>query len=99
MISVGCIQAQKCHTNQCPTGVATTDPKRMQGLVVEEKKWRAMNFVIAMRAGLSSLAAAAGLASPTLFARRHAVYRDAFGRVQAADELFPVPAERKRAAA
>ncbi len=99
MISVGCIQAQKCHTNQCPTGVATTDPKRMQGLVVEEKKWRAMNFVIAMRAGLSSLAAAAGLASPTLFARRHAVYRDAFGRVQSADELFPVPTARKRAAA
>ncbi len=91
MISVGCIQAQKCHTNQCPAGVATTDPKRMRALAVEEKRWRAMNFVITMRAGLTSLAAAAGLASPTLFERRHAVYRDALGRVLGADALFPLP--------
>ena len=91
MIAVGCIQAQKCHTNQCPAGVATTDPKRMRALVVDEKKWRAMNFVIAMRAGLASLAAAAGLESPTQFTRQHAVYRDALGRVVGADELFPPP--------
>jgi glutamate synthase (ferredoxin) len=91
MVAVGCIQAQKCHTNQCPAGVATTDPKRMRALVVEEKRWRAMNFVITTRAGLASLAAAAGLASPTQFERRHAVYRDALGRVHAADALFPLP--------
>lgn len=102
MISVGCIQAMKCHTNDCPAGVATTDPKRMQGLVVDEKKWRAMNFVVTMRAGLSSLAAAAGLASPTLFDRRHAVYRDGEGRVRSAAEIYPVPqapVTGKRAAA
>ncbi len=91
MITVGCIQAMKCHSNQCPVGVATTDPDRMKALVVDEKKWRATNFVIAMRAGLASLAAAAGLESPTLFARQHAVHRDALGRAQSADELFPVP--------
>ena len=91
MIAVGCIQAQKCHTNRCPTGVATTDPKRMRALVVEEKRWRAMNFVITMRAGLASLAAAAGLESPTQFERKHAVYRDGLGRVIAADALFPIP--------
>ena len=91
MIAVGCIQAQKCHTNQCPAGVATTDPKRMSALVVEEKRYRAMNFLITMRAGLASLAAAAGLASPTQFERKHAVYRDALGRVIGADALFPYP--------
>lgn len=94
MITVGCIQAMKCHSNQCPVGVATTDPDRMKALVVDEKKWRAMNFVIAMRAGMSSLAAAAGLESPTLFDRSHAVYRDAVGRTHAASELFPLPAPR-----
>jgi glutamate synthase (ferredoxin) len=102
MISVGCIQAMKCHTNDCPAGVATTDPKRMQGLVVDEKKWRAMNFVITMRAGLTSLAAAAGLASPTGFERKHAVWRDALGHVRTAEELFPLPqagTAGKRAAA
>jgi glutamate synthase (ferredoxin) len=91
MIAVGCIQAQKCHTNQCPAGVATTDPERMRALVVDEKRWRAMNFVIAMRAGLASLAAAAGLASPTEFERSHAVYRDAEGRVSSAAQLHPYP--------
>jgi glutamate synthase (ferredoxin) len=98
MISVGCIQAQKCHTNQCPSGVATTDPKRMRALVVDEKRWRALNFVITMRAGLASLAAAAGLAAPTQFSRAHAVYRDALGRVRSAEELFPplLPADSAR---
>jgi glutamate synthase (ferredoxin) len=91
MIAVGCIQAQKCHTNRCPAGVATTDPKRMRALVVEEKRWRAMNFVITMRAGLTSLASAAGLESPTQFRRKHAVYRDALGRVISGDALFPEP--------
>ncbi|MEB2346759.1 MAG: FMN-binding glutamate synthase family protein [Deltaproteobacteria bacterium] len=91
MIAVGCIQAQRCHTNQCPAGVATTDPDRMRALVVDEKKWRAMNFVITLRAGLASLAAAAGLSSPTRFERRHAVYRDAEGRVHSGDVLHPHP--------
>jgi len=92
MISVGCIQAQKCHSNECPVGVATTDEHLMRALVVEEKRWRVLNYVIAMRAGLTSLAAAAGLRSPTQFERHHAVYLDAYGRSQGADTLFPLPA-------
>ena len=92
MISVGCIQAQKCHTNTCPVGVATTNPQLMQALVVDEKKHRVLNYIVTLRAGLSSLTAAAGLESPTLFERRHAVYKDAFGRIQSAEEIFPYPA-------
>jgi glutamate synthase domain-containing protein 2 len=98
MISVGCIQAQRCHANTCPVGVATTDAKLMQALVVEEKQWRVLNYVVALRAGLSSLAAAAGLHSPTQFERRHAVYRDAQGRMQGADLLFPYPERIEEAA-
>jgi glutamate synthase (ferredoxin) len=91
MISVGCIQAQRCHSNTCPVGVATTDEELMRALVVEEKKWRVLNYVVTLRAGLTALAAAAGLRSPTQFERRHAVYRDVFGRVYGADTLFPPP--------
>jgi glutamate synthase domain-containing protein 2 len=93
MISVGCIQAQKCHTNTCPVGVATTDPHLMQALVIDEKKYRVLNYIVTLRAGLSSLTAAAGLESPTLFERRHAVFKDAFGRVRSAEEIFPYPEE------
>ncbi|EGQ27031.1 glutamate synthase (ferredoxin), partial [Sporosarcina newyorkensis 2681] len=38
MISVGCIMAERCHTNTCPAGVATTDKHLQRALVVEEKK-------------------------------------------------------------
>ena len=31
MIALGCIQALKCNTNQCPTGIATQDPVLMEG--------------------------------------------------------------------
>ncbi len=89
MVSVGCIQAQKCHSNGCPVGVATTDEKLMQGLVVDEKRWRVMNYVITLRAGLNSLTAACGIEAPTQFRRHHAVYKDGSGRVTSAEELFP----------
>lgn len=37
MMAVGCIQAQKCHTNTCPVGVATQDPKLYRALDVDSK--------------------------------------------------------------
>jgi glutamate synthase (ferredoxin) len=89
MISVGCIQAQKCHSNECPVGVATTDEELMQALVVSEKKWRVANYIVTLRAALVSLSAASGLRAPTEFTRRHAVYKDEFGRVYGAEELYP----------
>jgi glutamate synthase domain-containing protein 2 len=44
MFAVGCIQAMKCNTNQCPTGVATQDPARARTLDVTDKTTRAFNF-------------------------------------------------------
>jgi magnesium transporter len=40
MFAVGCIQAQTCHTGNCPTGVSTQDPQRQQALVVPTKAER-----------------------------------------------------------
>ena len=91
MISVGCIGAQKCHTNKCPVGVTTTDPDHQKALVVDEKKWRVLNYVITLRNGLHSLAAAAGIDSYTKFNRNHVVYRDQYGKVTALENLFPYP--------
>lgn len=81
MITVGCIQAMRCHTNQCPVGVATTDPRLQKALVVEEKKYRVANYVLALREGLFHVAAACGLESPRQFSREHVVYKDGMGRV------------------
>jgi len=44
MFSVGCIQARRCHTNKCPTGVTTQDPRRSRAINVEEKAWRVANY-------------------------------------------------------
>src|SRR3546814_751740 len=40
MFSLGCVQSLKCHTGECPTGIATQDPGRQRGLVVEDKAER-----------------------------------------------------------
>jgi hypothetical protein len=44
MFSLGCIQALRCNTNQCPTGVATQNPSLVKGLVVTDKSERVYNF-------------------------------------------------------
>lgn len=44
MFSLGCIQSLRCHTNTCPTGVATQDDTLQKGLVPEEKYKRVANF-------------------------------------------------------
>ncbi|MFC0232271.1 FMN-binding glutamate synthase family protein [Bhargavaea ullalensis] len=80
MISVGCIMALRCHTNECPAGVATTDEGLQKALVVDEKKYRVTNYILTMREGLFRIAAAAGLDSPTQFNRSHLVYMDERGQ-------------------
>jgi glutamate synthase domain-containing protein 2 len=44
MMAVGCIQAQTCHTNTCPVGVATQDPKRQRALYVPDKTQRVTSY-------------------------------------------------------
>ncbi|MBT2215259.1 FMN-binding glutamate synthase family protein [Virgibacillus dakarensis] len=81
MLSVGCIMAQVCHTNNCPVGVTTTDPKLQKALSIEEKKYRVCNYLITLREGVFEMAAVAGLDSPTKFNREHIIYKDRFNRV------------------
>lgn len=82
MFSVGCIRAQVCHTNNCPVGVATTDPKLQQALIVEEKLFRVCNYILSLREGLYNLASAAGITSPVHFSREHIVFKDEKGNIE-----------------
>ncbi|SHE42226.1 glutamate synthase (ferredoxin) [Seinonella peptonophila] len=88
MISVGCIQALKCHSNACPVGVATTDPNLQRALVIDEKKYRVVNYMVTLREGLFRLAAAVGIDSPTEFQRKHITYKDDKGVVYGLDEIY-----------
>ncbi|HET7580150.1 MAG TPA: FMN-binding glutamate synthase family protein [Bacillales bacterium] len=88
MISTGCIMAQRCHTNTCPAGVATTDDHLQQALVIEEKMYRVTNFLVTLREGLFRMAAAAGIDSPTKFERKHVMYKDDKGRTYSLEEIY-----------
>jgi glutamate synthase domain-containing protein 2 len=66
MLSVGCIQAQRCHTGSCPTGVATQNRWLMRGLDPDVKSARAANYVVGLRGEILSLARACGARHPAL---------------------------------
>lgn len=88
MIAVGCIGAEKCHSNECPVGVATTNPKLQKALVIEEKQYRVTNYIVTLREELFMLAAAAGLTSPRQFKTEHVVYVDRNFKVRKLEELY-----------
>jgi glutamate synthase domain-containing protein 2 len=66
MLAVGCIQAQRCHTDRCPTGVATQDPWLAHGLDPTAKSVRFANYVKSLRRDLLKIAESCGVAHPAL---------------------------------
>ncbi|WCF11543.1 FMN-binding glutamate synthase family protein (plasmid) [Paenibacillus thiaminolyticus] len=88
MISVGCIGAEKCHSNDCPVGVATTNPKLQNALVVDEKRYRVTNFIATLREELFMLAAAAGLDSPKGFSKKHVLFVNEEHRAMTLNEII-----------
>ena len=67
MISIGCIQALKCHTGHCPTGVATQNRWLQAGLNVDDKAGRIARYIKSFRKELLALAHAAGYEHPVQF--------------------------------
>jgi glutamate synthase domain-containing protein 2 len=88
MFALGCIQAQHCHTGQCPTGVTTQDPLRQQSLVVPDKAQRVFNFHQMTLAALREMIQAAGLQHPNELTAHHIVRRTADHRVQSLSQLM-----------
>ncbi|AUG75264.1 glutamate synthase [Kitasatospora sp. MMS16-BH015] len=66
MLSIGCIQAQKCHTDKCPTGIATQNPWLARGLDPASKADRAANYLRTLRKELLKVSSAVGVAHPGL---------------------------------
>jgi glutamate synthase domain-containing protein 2 len=61
MFALGCVQSMSCHTNRCPTGVATQDAGRQRALVVPDKAERVASFQANTLRALSDMLAACGL--------------------------------------
>ncbi|HEX3588547.1 MAG TPA: FMN-binding glutamate synthase family protein [Pseudonocardiaceae bacterium] len=74
MFAVGCIQAQRYHTNRCPVGVTTQDPRRARALDVADKSERVHRFQQATVHSALQLMAAMGVDHPGLL-RPHMLRR------------------------
>lgn len=66
MLAIGCIQAQKCHTDKCPTGVATQNQWLERGLVPETKAPRVASYINTLRRDLLKVSEACGEWHPGL---------------------------------
>lgn len=65
MLAIGCIQAQRCHTGHCPTGVATQNWWLQQGLDPTLKSARLANYIVTLRKELMELCHACGKTHPS----------------------------------
>jgi len=75
MFALGCIQSLSCHTNRCPTGIATQDPSRWRTLDVADKASRVFAFHRNTVLALRDLLAAAGLTHPDQLGPEHILRR------------------------
>ncbi len=80
MLALGCIQAQRCHTGHCPTGVATQNKWLVRGLDPTLKADRVANYIITLRKEVLALSRACGLPHPSLITTDHLeILDDRFG--------------------
>ncbi|WP_298313000.1 FMN-binding glutamate synthase family protein [Propionivibrio sp.] len=91
MFALGCIQSLRCHTNTCPTGVATHDPRLQRGLVVQDKAERVASYCKNMNQEIAMIAHSCGLRTARELRREHVRIVQASGQSIALDVLFPYP--------
>src|ERR1700754_1588104 len=89
MFALGCIQSLSCHTDRCPTGVATQDPTRSRALYVPDKLTRVYNYHHSTSHALAELLAAAGLEHPQDLRPIHFSQRTSTTEVRSFAKLYP----------
>lgn len=88
MFAVGCIQALRCNTDTCPTGVTTQDPRRIKAIDVEEKKFHVANYHEMTMDSFLDLTGAIGLSSPDDAGPEHIYRRVSDHVVKNYDEIY-----------
>ncbi|MFQ5670119.1 MAG: FMN-binding glutamate synthase family protein [Acidobacteriota bacterium] len=64
MLALGCIQALRCNSDRCPTGITTQNPGLVVGLDVEDKALRVARYHKGTIRGFLELLGAMGLEHP-----------------------------------
>ena len=89
MFALGCIQALKCDTGECPTGITTHNPRLTRGLVVSQKAQRVVNFQEETVQAALELLASMGLEQFHQIQRRHIKKRIDHKSMKDFEDLFP----------
>lgn len=89
MMALGCIQALRCNSNQCPTGIATQDPNLYRLLDVEDKSTRVARFQQETLHQVKDLLWAMGLGRVEEIRRSHIKRRIDIGKIGSYEDLFP----------
>jgi glutamate synthase domain-containing protein 2 len=98
MFALGCIQALRCHTNTCPTGVTTHNKRLQRGLVVEEKYQRVANYARNMSKEIDMIAHSCGCRHGRELRREHVRIVQTANQSIALNMLYPYPIIGSRAA-
>ena len=64
LFAIGCIQAVRCNTNTCPSGVATQDPKRWRAVDIEVRQYNVANYHNRTIESFLDIVGAMGFTSP-----------------------------------
>ncbi|HEX7962737.1 MAG TPA: FMN-binding glutamate synthase family protein, partial [Terriglobales bacterium] len=91
MFALGCIQALRCHTNTCPTGITTHNKRLQRGLVVQEKYLRVANYVLNMNKEIDMIAHSCGCRHSRELRREHVRIVESANRSVAFNMLYPYP--------
>jgi len=87
--ALGCIQALKCHTNNCPTGITTHQEHLVNGLNPSNKATRVASYIKSMLYEVGVISHSCGVPEPRALSRKHARIMTEKGVTLSLHELYP----------
>jgi glutamate synthase domain-containing protein 2 len=94
MLALGCVQSLTCNSNRCPSGVATQDPKLMNGLVVPNKAQRVAQYHAKTVHATLDMITSAGLSHTSALNRSHVYRRINQHEIKRYDQVYPYVPEQ-----
>ena len=91
LLAEGCIQAKKCHTNHCPVGITTQDPRYRRGFAAQEKYIRVANYNRVLQRELLLILRSVGVDTPWDLNRNHVSVVSSPMEEKLMVELYPYP--------
>ncbi len=93
MLSLGCIQALRCHSNHCPVGITTNNPELVAGLDVKSKAVRVTNYHSETVHMVKDLLMAMGRKRPSEITREDVFQRQSDGNYKTFAEIYNIHSE------